>query len=177
MKIYFTADSHFNHSFIAKQRGFNSVEDHDNYFINYWNSIVTQKDLVYFLGDFCFGGHEIVRKIRNKLKGKIVLILGNHDRTNRIQNITGVFTDINDIKIIKIDGILTVLSHYAMRVWPSSHYNSWQLYGHSHGGLEPIGKQWDVGLDNNNFKFLTEEDITCIMNKQPDNINLTTRIK
>jgi calcineurin-like phosphoesterase family protein len=38
-----------------------------------------------------------------------------------------------------------------MRVWPRSHHNSWQLYGHSHGKLLPIGKQWDIGVDNNDF--------------------------
>ena len=47
-----------------------------------------------------------------------------------------------------IDGQHVVVCHYAMRAWPRSHHNSWQLYGHSQGKLEPIGKQWGVGVDN-----------------------------
>ena len=59
-----------------------------------------------------------------------------------------------------------------MRVWSKSHYNSGQLYGHSHSKLMPIGKQWDVGLDNNGFRLLTDRDIIEIMRKLPDNLNL-----
>ena len=46
-----------------------------------------------------------------------------------------------------------------MRVWNKSHYGSWELYGHSHGTLEPIGKQLDVGVDTNNFYPYSFEDI------------------
>jgi calcineurin-like phosphoesterase family protein len=62
-----------------------------------------------------------------------------------------------------------------MRTWHRSHYNSWQLYGHSHGTLEPIGKQWDIGIDNNNYYPLSFEDIEMIMNRRPDNPNLVYR--
>lgn len=40
-----------------------------------------------------------------------------------------------------------VLCHYAMRTWDRSHYNSWHLYGHSHGDLPSIGMSMDVGVD------------------------------
>ena len=52
---------------------------------------------------------------------------------------------------LKLGDIHIVVCHYAMRVWPRSHYNSWMLYGHSHGKLAPQRKQWDIGIDNNNF--------------------------
>lgn len=169
---FFTSDTHFNHQLIAQDRKFNSIEEHDNFIIDVWNKTVSKKDLVYHLGDFCFGGHHLVRKIRAKLNGKIILILGNHDYTNRLHNIKGIFSEIHIIKEIKINKIPTILCHFAMRVWSKSHYNSWQLYGHSHGKLPPIGKQWDVGLDNNNLKLYSEEEIFNILNKQPNNFNL-----
>lgn len=168
---YFTADTHFNHLLLAKIRGFTCTEAHDECIVSIWNSYVKGKDEVYLLGDFCFGGHKSVRRIRHRLNGKIHLILGNHDRANRLHNCTGLFTSVNDITQIKIDGITTVLCHYAMRTWSQSHYNSWQLYGHSHGGLQPIGKQHDVGLDANNMCVLSEEYIIKIMREKEDNQN------
>jgi calcineurin-like phosphoesterase family protein len=62
-----------------------------------------------------------------------------------------------------------------MRVWPRSHYNSWQLYGHSHGRLEPVGKQWDVGVDNNNFYPVSFDQLVEIMKNRPDNFNLVKK--
>jgi calcineurin-like phosphoesterase family protein len=49
--------------------------------------------------------------------------------------------------------------------------NSWQLYGHSHGKLPPIGKQWDIGVDNNNFYPVSFNKICEIMVARPDNPN------
>ena len=43
-------------------------------------------------------------------------------------------------------------------------YNSWQLYGHSHGKLAPIGKQWDVGIDNNDLYSVSFNKIREIIN-------------
>ena len=62
-----------------------------------------------------------------------------------------------------------------MRVWPRSHYNSWMLYGHSHGMLDPIGKQHDVGVDNNEFYPVSLEQIREIMMGRPDNPNFIAR--
>ena len=58
-----------------------------------------------------------------------------------------------------------------MRVWHKSHFNSWQLYGHSHGSLEPIGKQLDVGVDTNRFKPISFDQIKNLMNSKPNNFN------
>jgi calcineurin-like phosphoesterase family protein len=73
---------------------------------------------------------------------------------------------------IKEKGFHLVLCHYAMRVWPRSHYNSIQLHGHSHGHLLPIGRQWDVGVDNNNYHPVPFDQIIEIMSVREDNFNL-----
>lgn len=170
---YYTADTHFNHKLMAEQRGFKNTEAHDEFVIKTWNSFVEKHDEVWHLGDFCFGGHEIVLRVRARLNGKIHLVLGNHDYANRIFNITGCFTSFNDIKEIKLDKTRTIiLCHYAMRVWSKSHYNSGQLYGHSHGKLPNLGKQWDVGLDNNGFRLLNDREVIEIMRRLPNNLNM-----
>lgn len=62
-----------------------------------------------------------------------------------------------------------------MKVWVRSHYNSFQLYGHSHGNLPTEGKQYDVGVDNNNFFPVSLDKIIEIMRKKPCNFNLIRR--
>jgi calcineurin-like phosphoesterase family protein len=71
-----------------------------------------------------------------------------------------------------IEEVYVVACHYAMKVWPRSHYNSWQLFDHSHGTLEPIGKQWDVGVDDNNLSPVSFEELRAVMRTRPDNADL-----
>jgi calcineurin-like phosphoesterase family protein len=58
-----------------------------------------------------------------------------------------------------------------MRVWNLSHFNAWQLYGHSHGTLEPRGKQYDVGVDSNAFKPVSFTYLKKIMEDAGNNEN------
>jgi calcineurin-like phosphoesterase family protein len=74
-----------------------------------------------------------------------------------------------------IEGQMVVACHYNLRVWPASHYNSWLVYGHSHGKLAPEGKQWDVGVDNNNFYPVSFDTLKVIMDNSPDNFNLVKK--
>lgn len=46
------------------------------------------------------------------------------------------------------------------------------LVGNSHGELEPIGKSWDVGVDNNDYYPVSFNQLQKIMESRPDNPNL-----
>lgn len=72
---------------------------------------------------------------------------------------------------MEINGHAITLCHYAMRVWNKSHFNAWQLYGHSHGTLPSAGKQHDVGIDANEFFPVSMENIECMMSDKPDNFD------
>jgi len=52
---------------------------------------------------------------------------------------------------VKAYGHTICLHHYSQRRWAKSHYGSWHLFGHSHGGLESFGYSFDVGVDTHNF--------------------------
>ena len=175
MSIFFTADLHLGHKNIIRYCGrpFSSVEDMDATIIKNWNAKVTSNDLVYIIGDFAFGQREQVLGYIQKLNGKKILIDGNHDNIGQPKNYG--FIEKWPIREIKIEGQHITLSHYAMRVWNKSHFDSWMLYGHSHGTLEPQGKSWDVGVDYNNFEPLSFEEIKKIMESRPHNFNWIER--
>lgn len=79
--IFFTSDTHFHHANIIKlsHRPFKDVHDMNEQLIANWNKVVTDKDTVFHLGDFAFGGNDAWDSILSQLNGKIYLILGNHE--------------------------------------------------------------------------------------------------
>ena len=172
--IYFTADLHLGHKLLSKMRGYESVEDMNKDIINTWNSIVKKGDTVYVVGDFAFGKIDEIKEYRNKLKGKIHLIMGGHDYRNKINRLGSMFSSFSDIKEVKFNHKTIVLCHYSMRVWNRSHYNTYHLYGHSHCKLEPIGKSFDIGWDCWK-RPLSIYEVLELMEKRPDNINLVKK--
>lgn len=144
--IYFTADTHFNHTNIIQycKRPFNSVEEMDDTILDNINKNILPDDTLYHLGDFCF--HSSIKNYRDRINCKnIHLILGNHDFLKSHEN--KLFITVSSLKEIKIGPQPITLSHYAMRVWNRSHYGAWNLFGHSHGTLPSIKNSFDVGVD------------------------------
>lgn len=170
--IWFTADTHFNHSNIIRycNRPYQNINDMNRDIMEKWIKVVKPNDTIYHLGDFGFGN---LSGILDRLPGKIRLIKGSHDKS--ALRFKGKFEYISPLVEVGIEGITVVMCHYAMRTWHKSHFNSWHLYGHSHGTLPPIGKSWDVGVDNNGFIPLSWEQIKEIMAKRPDNPNLVKK--
>lgn len=82
--FWVTSDTHFFHSKIIEyaNRPFSDVEEMNNTLIRNWNSLISSEDTVYHLGDFAMG-KENVAELVNMLNGKIILILGNHDRKGK----------------------------------------------------------------------------------------------
>lgn len=78
-----TSDTHFGHKAIIKycNRPFKDAKTMDRTMIKRWNRVVQPKDTVYHLGDFGLTSKKRKIKIFNKLNGKKILILGNHDKT------------------------------------------------------------------------------------------------
>jgi len=81
-KRFIISDTHFYHEKMIKYeaRPFASVEEMNKTMINNWNKVVSKRDIVYHLGDFSFSNFEMIKKIFDQLKGRIILIAGNHDR-------------------------------------------------------------------------------------------------
>lgn len=82
MSIYLSSDLHINHAAIIgySNRPYSSVEHMNEEIIKNWNSVVSPKDTVYFLGDFCMGDRKLAGEYLKRLNGaSIKLIAGNHD--------------------------------------------------------------------------------------------------
>lgn len=166
---FFTADEHYGHENIIRycHRPFATVEKMNKELVRRHNDTVTTADTVIHAGDFAFGSALIAEEFIRQLTGNHIFLRGSHDRWLGPQA--------REIWEGTIEGQFIVVCHYAMRVWPRSHHNSWQLFGHSHGTLETQGKQWDIGVDSNDFAPLSFERIKRIMSTRPDNINLVPR--
>lgn len=171
--LFFTSDEHYAHKNIIKYCGrpFKDEIENDETIITRHNERVKVGDTTIHAGDFTLipRADVVFRKYVSRLNGNHIFIRGSHDRW-----MNGTYHEIWERTI---NGQVIVVCHYAMLVWPRSHYGSWQLYGHSHGGLShgsPVvmGKQWDVGVDNNNFYPVSFDELVEIMKTRPDNFNL-----
>lgn len=60
-------------------RPFSSVEEMNIAIIENWNKVIKSEDRVFMCGDFALCGKDKIIEIGNKLKGRKILILGNHD--------------------------------------------------------------------------------------------------
>ncbi len=86
-RIYVCADLHFGHNNIIayENRPFSSVEEMNEKLIENWNQTVSQKDIVFVLGDVGFGSKEKLKSWVSQLNGRKSLIMGNHDRDKPIR--------------------------------------------------------------------------------------------
>jgi len=179
--IWFTADHHFFHRSIIKycHRPFADTEEMNEFMISQWNATVGKNDTVHHLGDLSFGSKPLTRHLLERLKGKKFLYRGSHDKVSIKCGdcFEGIFT----CELVSINGQPIFLAHHCHKVWPQSHYNSWHLFAHSHGGLDGYaaaeGKLLDVGVDSHNFQLWPFDEIKEVMDTRPDNFNFVGRRK
>jgi calcineurin-like phosphoesterase family protein len=150
--FWFTSDEHYVHANIIKysKRPFYTVEEMDRGLIERFNLKVKDDDTTIHCGDFTLRDANFAESIIRQLNGRHIFITGSHDKwMHRVNtNVGGKILSLPGYILEQmIEGTYIVACHYAMRVWPRSHYGSVQVYGHSHGNLPAIGRQMDVGVD------------------------------
>jgi calcineurin-like phosphoesterase family protein len=156
--IWFTSDLHLGHDNIIKfcNRPFHDVNEMNEKIISNWNEQVQEQDIVYHLGDFCFGNP---KQYYPRLKGTIMFIPGSHDK-NLNKNNLHILPPLCSLHFtMNSKDYNIVLCHYSMRSWDKSHYGTWQLFGHHHGKLAPYGLSFDVGVDTNKFYPYSLDDV------------------
>jgi calcineurin-like phosphoesterase family protein len=166
---WFTADQHFDHQNIIKHcnRPWTNVEDMNQALIVAWNLRVTPSDVVVVAGDVSLLPTEklVHQRFISKLNGNKVFLRGNHDHYMKKKRY---------IYNKRIEGQHVSVCHYPMRSWQNSNHGAWQLHGHSHGNLEPLYNQLDIGVDNafklfGSYSPISFNEVKAIMEAQNDN--------
>ena len=116
-KIWVSSDPHFCHNkeFIYKPRGFNSIFEMNEKIIENWNSVVSNEDEVFLLGDIMLNDDAEGCRCLDRLNGKIYILTGNHDTATRIQeyaNIRPTILHLGLAYIFRYNGYRFYLSHY-----------------------------------------------------------------
>lgn len=123
-------------------RPFETTGEMHDYILKRWNARVTNADTVYILGDIALrGSNGPLIGLVAQLKGKKVLIKGNHDDV-RDYRYAMLFDEIVDYKELteNVNGKAQklVLSHYPILMWNGQHRGTILLYGHTHNSVEDV---------------------------------------
>lgn len=140
---YYIADLHFFHGALndkMDRRGFASVEEMNEYMIAKWNKKVRKNDDVVIIGDLSWGNVQETDALLQRLKGKLYLVCGNHDRfVNDKEMNHDRFKWIKHYAELSDNRRKVVLCHYPImcyngqyRVDEKGEPKAYMLYGHVH---------------------------------------------
>ena len=156
-----------------------TVRRHDEAIASNINTLVAPEDVLWILGDFCFGTPAEWAAARNRINCQHVnLIVGNHDEEAEERyglRLWDFFEEVYDLRNLQIEGQKITLCHYAMDVWHKSHRGAFHVYGHTHGNL-PLRENklsCDVGVDAWDFKPVSMDQIREVMlskKRNPDDL-------
>lgn len=121
-------------------RPFENIEEMHQYILERWNAKVTNADTVYILGDIALRGrNDALIALVAQLKGKKVLICGNHDDLNDYRYVL-LFDEVLYYKELSenVNGKMQklCLMHYPILMWNGQHKGTILLYGHTHNSVE-----------------------------------------
>ena len=140
---YYIADLHFFHGALNEKmdrRGFASMEEMNEYMIVKWNKRVRKNDDVVIIGDLSWGNVQETNALLQRLKGKLYLVCGNHDRfvNNKEMNLDR-FKWVKHYAELSDNRRKVVLCHYPImcyngqyRVDEKGEPKTYMLYGHVH---------------------------------------------
>ncbi len=172
--IYFTADLHLGHANVVKlsKRPFSSVEEMDEALIANWNARVKGNDTVYIVGDLIYKSKEPEGYL-SRLKGKKVLICGNHDGWVEKVDREKYFLSVSRYEEINVGGKTLTLCHYPLLEWRGSRRGldcarlGLLVHGHLHNRVEEcyaplfrLPHALNAGVDVNGFMPVTLEELT-----------------
>ena len=172
MRTLFTSDIHFGHknAIDYDRRPFSSVEEMDEEIIRRWNAKVYADDLVYILGDFTI--EDDAAKYASRLKGRKILIRGNHDLYLRRPSSAGLFESVSLLEELSVDGRWMTLCHYPMIEWrgsrrlPTDKTYGYLIHGHIHNNVKELYRRvleapnaLNAGMDVNGYEPVTFEEL------------------
>ena len=169
-QIWLTSDYHFNHNreFIWKARGFDSVEQMNEWIVFHHNKMVQPDDDVYVLGDLMLGDSVKGIECVKRLNGKLHIVRGNHDTDRRWE----LYTELhNAVEMQNAIYLKYKKHHFYMSHYPTLTGNlekesltqmTLNLYGHTHqkdNFYMDMPYMYHVGVDSHDCKPVLLDDI------------------
>lgn len=166
--VFFLSDLHLGHRNIIRYRErFKTIEEHDDTIERNYQSVVTKRDKVFFLGDIAFT-KDSLNRIKKWNGMRKICILGNHDFERSgltVRDYLEVFDEIHGfVKYKKF-----WLSHAPIH--PDELRGKLNIHGHVHRKNIEDGNYLNVSMDNTNFKPIELKEVIWVFeqqNKQAD---------
>ena len=133
--IYYISDLHIGHKSAIRfdERPFADIDEMEREIIRRWNEKVTSDDDVYILGDVFYRYKGKQADFLRKLRGRLHLITGNHDKgLLKDEEALSCFADVDNLRMITDNGRQVVMCHFPIISWNMKHYGSYHVYGHIH---------------------------------------------
>lgn len=155
--LYFVSDLHFGHAAVLEKGGrpWPDVPTMNAELVDVWNATVSEDAHVWILGDVAFLSDEPLAYWLGLLRGKLHLILGNHDSESEADEAVeaGVLEEWHPVRYLRHNRQKFWLSHYPHLVWPNcgrtDAAHSYHLHGDTHGDLRvENARMLDVGVDS-----------------------------
>jgi calcineurin-like phosphoesterase family protein len=134
----------------------------DEALIANWNSVVSDRDDVYVIGDMFFRTETPAEKTLKRLKGKKHLILGNHDKSwVKDVNLTKYFREVTNLLTYKESGVKYTLCHYPMVSWEGKGHRGYMIHGHTHNHPVDYTDPYllNAGVEINNYRPVVLEKL------------------
>jgi calcineurin-like phosphoesterase family protein len=192
-QLFFTSDTHYCHSSICSAttkwvgaenltRDFKSLDHMNTALVDNINNMVGEDDILIHLGDWSFGGFEMIEEFRSRILCKnIHLVLGNHDQhiERNKEGIQRLFSSVQHYMNLDVrrpinkattEKFIFVCMHYPIASWHDMNQGVIHLHGHVHLPSDlriAEGKAMDVGVDGNGLEPLSMDEILELMKNQP----------
>jgi calcineurin-like phosphoesterase family protein len=158
VSVFFTSDWHLNHDKILEyaKRPFGSIEQMNEVLIESYNESVRSSDTVFFVGDMGFGKAPAVAPLVQRLRGRKILVRGNHDRISTNKLIDMGFADVvKKHALHKLGDRLATITHFPKH--PNTFGTEFVIHGHTHSKSRRAGPLLHVGVDAWYFCPVPEE--------------------
>ena len=126
-RVFFIADLHLSHTNMALHRGFATVEEHDEYIIEKWNSVVSKRDVTYILGDVTME-KSAPYHLLDRLNGRKYVVLGNHDKLGHTRKLLEYVDSVAGM--MKYKGVM--LTHCPIHPMELDYRFKHNIHGHIH---------------------------------------------
>ena len=190
MQTWFTADLHLGHSNVIAYSGrpFDDAEAMNRALVDGWNETVDEDDVVWVLGDFALGKLADTLPLVSDLRGRKLLLTGNHDRCwfghgSRSEGWTQKYLDAGFDEIhqgestIRIGDVDALMCHFPY--YGDSHDHdrytehrpvdegAWLLHGHVHERWTQHDRMINVGVDATGYRPISVSAIERLIAAGP----------